>query len=175
MRGNFARLPRQIGIRPARLFHYTSQEGLLGIISSRVVWATNLLYLNDSSELLYGFTLARDVFKSMLADKNSKSVIDFLKQGLGLLDVSALLPNRDYYTFCLCQRPDLLSQWRAYAASGGGYAIGFEMHDLALAASRQGFGLFPVEYGLGENTTVLGRITGDLPGTRSLCSAISGR
>lgn len=32
----------------------------------------------------------------------------------------------DVYAFCLCERPDLLSQWRGYGQHGGGYAIGFE-------------------------------------------------
>jgi hypothetical protein len=44
--------------RPKRLFHYTSQAGLLGIITSNVLWATNVLYLNDSSELAYGLSIA---------------------------------------------------------------------------------------------------------------------
>ena len=31
---------------PAVLHHYTSSDGLLGIIQTRELWATNVLYLN---------------------------------------------------------------------------------------------------------------------------------
>lgn len=34
-------------LRP-RLFHYTTLQGFLGIVSSKVIWATNIHYLNDS-------------------------------------------------------------------------------------------------------------------------------
>ena len=39
------------------LYHYTSLEGLLGIIESKSIWATNVLYLNDASELNYSINL----------------------------------------------------------------------------------------------------------------------
>ena len=36
---------------PDILYHYTSAEGLLGIVWTREIWSTNVLYLNDTSEL----------------------------------------------------------------------------------------------------------------------------
>jgi hypothetical protein len=46
---------------PARriLYHYTTQEGLLGIIKCRCLWTTNIFYLNDSTEFNYALELAR--------------------------------------------------------------------------------------------------------------------
>jgi hypothetical protein len=35
---------------PEFLYHYTSQDGLLGIISSASLWATNISYMNDATE-----------------------------------------------------------------------------------------------------------------------------
>lgn len=35
----------------AELFHYTSHEGLVGILNSRSLWATHYKFLNDTSEL----------------------------------------------------------------------------------------------------------------------------
>ena len=35
---------------PRILYHYTSQPSFLAILQSEVLWASNLLYLNDSLE-----------------------------------------------------------------------------------------------------------------------------
>jgi len=45
---------------PDIIFHYTSLEGLLGIIKSKSIWATNVFYLNDASELNYSRKLFID-------------------------------------------------------------------------------------------------------------------
>lgn len=79
--------------------------------------------------------------------------------------MSVLLPGRDLYAFCFCKHPDLLSQWRAYA-TGGGYAIGFETDPLSHALIRQGYSLFPVDYGPGQS---LHLCEADL---RNLCRAL---
>jgi hypothetical protein len=35
------------------VYHYTSHGGLLGIIRRRVIYASNISYLNDASEISY--------------------------------------------------------------------------------------------------------------------------
>jgi hypothetical protein len=45
---------------PGLLHHYTSGQGLLGILSSGEFHCTNVLYMNDASEMDYGRTLVRD-------------------------------------------------------------------------------------------------------------------
>lgn len=37
--------------------------------------------------------------------------------------------QREVHVACFCEESDLLSQWRGYAASGGGYAIGVAVDD----------------------------------------------
>jgi hypothetical protein len=39
---------------PEHLYHYTSQEVLLGILKTNKLWMSNNLYLNDGNE--YDFT-----------------------------------------------------------------------------------------------------------------------
>ena len=36
------------------VYHYTDQSGLVGIIQRREIWATNVGYLNDISEVAHG-------------------------------------------------------------------------------------------------------------------------
>jgi hypothetical protein len=65
------------------------------------------------------------------------------------------MPDRQFYVFCFCEKPDLLSQWRAYADRGGGCAIGFDMRTLTRAVVGQKLSLFPVDYGPGMNSKLM--------------------
>jgi hypothetical protein len=38
---------------PATLYHYTSVDGLLGILRSKRIWATDIRFLNDRSEFFH--------------------------------------------------------------------------------------------------------------------------
>ena len=157
--------PDSTKARPARLFHYTSQEGLLGIVTSNVLWATNTLYLNDSSELAYGLSVARTHLHAVVSE--SDVVGQFLRRAVGLLDLPFLLSGRQYYACCFCEDPDLLSQWRGYADRGGGYAIGFDAEDLARAGTNPNLSLFSIDYGDGPNSDLLAH---DI---KALCQALS--
>ena len=43
-----------MGERPGLLYHYTTSEGLVGIVSTHSLWATEAAFLNDFSEFSYG-------------------------------------------------------------------------------------------------------------------------
>jgi hypothetical protein len=45
---------------PQQLFHYTSAEGLISIIKSRSLWASDMLCLSDASEAEYANQLILD-------------------------------------------------------------------------------------------------------------------
>lgn len=50
------------------LWHYTTLDGLKGILSKQNLWATDYRYLNDSSELVYSkIILQREVFPRVVA------------------------------------------------------------------------------------------------------------
>lgn len=38
---------------PSVLYHYTSADGLIGIVRNQRLWATDIEYLNDSEELTH--------------------------------------------------------------------------------------------------------------------------
>ena len=67
---------------PSILYHYTSQEGLLGIIKNREVWATDISYLNDTKEYKYTVDLTseriKEYQKSVLLDKGLSSPPPFV-------------------------------------------------------------------------------------------------
>ena len=44
----------------ATLYHYTSLQGLMGIIESRKLRASDVRYMNDSTELTYALNLLQN-------------------------------------------------------------------------------------------------------------------
>jgi DUF2971 family protein len=109
----------------ALLWHYTSQEGFLGILRSKSIWLTHFRYLNDTTELEYGATLAHRVLFRRLASTKGDD-LDLLKK----LDESFAASWRPtqghgYFVFCLSEAEDDLPQWRAYSRGNNGYALGF--------------------------------------------------
>jgi len=136
---------------PSVLYHYTDAPGLLGILKTRELWATNALYMNDAQEVHHGHNLAREFIKKNLAEDSP--TYRNLRRGLGYL--SAMVseqPNVNNYVVSFCAEPDVLSQWRAYADRGTGFAIGFDRIALPEAIAVQDNSnflesTFPVVYG----------------------------
>lgn len=50
---------------PELLYHYRDSHGLLGIINTRTLWATQFQYLNDSAEFIY----ANELMKEAIAEE----------------------------------------------------------------------------------------------------------
>ncbi|MHB8870426.1 MAG: DUF2971 domain-containing protein [Thermoleophilia bacterium] len=118
---------------PELIYHYTSAEGVLGILSSGELWATHVGHMNDSSELRYGLDLVLGRLAALDLAKRSE---EFFVWSEILQDRLVQLGDRmDFYLSCFCQKPDLLSQWRAYGGNGVGYAIGLNAR--ALPAGNQ--------------------------------------
>lgn len=115
--------------RPETLYHYTTADGLLGIVSSNLLRASNALYMNDASELQYARTLIQEVIAEKLAAGGALPGLEFLNRCAR--DNFSILSFLQPHVACFCESGDLLSQWRGYADRGGGYAIGFEALSLA--------------------------------------------
>lgn len=115
---------------PELLFHYTNSSGMRGILDSSRLWATNYRFLNDASEVAYGVNLFEAIVQERLAKACGDVVAEFL--GRTLSTVNAFDGMFDCYITCFCERDDLLNQWRVYAGSGGGYALGLRAKEIGL-------------------------------------------
>ncbi len=128
---------------PTRLYHYTTAEGVRGILESQTLWATDPRYLNDTTELSHANAIIAKVAAELLVEYGSGIQQTYLNAAsLDLLDVFNKMFGT--YVVCFCTESDLLSQWRAYAASRPGYAVGFDSHALQRSGSVQR--LRPVTY-----------------------------
>ncbi len=144
-----------------RIFHYTSAQGLYGILESKCFWATHFQFLNDSKE----FYVARDsliefvrkeIHKQLAAWKVNKQA-EF-KDGITLADLAEheanvivdALYKTSYdkvgapFVFSgFCYKPDHkhyqnggLLHWATYGQKGG-YAIRLNPHRLASLLKKE--------------------------------------
>jgi hypothetical protein len=139
---------------PSILYHYTNQEGLLGIIKDRALRATEIQYMNDASELITPISIASDVlteigrkrFRELKGDE-LKFIIDPEKEVAMFIDLFLqLLTEQNTFVISFSRKPDNLSQWRAYGAPSSAYSIGFRYEKLKSVAEKSGFELLKCEY-----------------------------
>ena len=119
---------------PKILYHYTTQRGLVGIVHSRSAWATNISYLNDATEFIYTFDVAKNVIEEldMAHYKYAKALHRFLD------DVRIQNIHANHFVCSFTEEGDLLSQWRGYCPDCNGYSLGFSFKNLNKLAEKQG-------------------------------------
>jgi len=115
---------------PQQIYHYTDSKGLMGILASKKLWATDISYLNDSMELEYGSAVIAKLIDAKIAESSDalKTMLEDVKVFVNINSASTIA-----YVTCFCEDNNLLSQWRAYANRGAGYSIGIEAAALARA------------------------------------------
>jgi hypothetical protein len=107
------------------LYHYTSAAGLVGILERGCLFASDVWFLNDASEVRYAQTRMLEQVRKWSDFGSDQPWVE------ELLEVSETKPGwlDDVFVASFCEVPDLLSQWRGYAA--GGFAVGFAADSLA--------------------------------------------
>jgi hypothetical protein len=109
---------------PSTLFHYTNAAGLTGIVASGRLRLSDIFNLNDPSEMRHGVQFALRALQEAAAGGHRGAklfVWKFSEQLTG--DIEGV--SRQFVA-CFSPRGDDLSQWRAYADNGKGYALGFD-------------------------------------------------
>jgi hypothetical protein len=125
-------------VPPEVLYHYTGQDGLLGIVGKAELWATKIQYMNDATEFGLALSMAHQeldgMFETSTLSEKKVACSKFKRSLFGLEDINI-------FAVCFCEEGDLLSQWRGYSGGNQGYSIGFDSNALAQAASRTRFTL----------------------------------
>jgi len=106
------------------LFHYTTQNGLLGIIESKSLWLSDNQYMNDMTEYNHTIDLVKDELKKRGYEKIRK-FLDTIDSGFDTL-LENIKEKHPIYVCSFSEKGNLLSQWRGYCPNGGGYSIGFD-------------------------------------------------
>jgi hypothetical protein len=117
--------PRSLDAEPTpeRIYHYTDDAGLRGILECGNLWCTDPAYLNDPSEIRYGVLIATDMLDSFAVDAPLEVQIfahDFRRYATHVENVA------HFFVCSFSTKGNDLEQWRGYANNGRGYAIGFD-------------------------------------------------
>lgn len=129
---------------PSTVYHYTDQRGLLGILESGKLWATDYRYLNDSSELLYTYRLASQLARETLDASHGNLAQRFLQE-VGSAPRPDVYVETPYYLCCFSEIDNSLSQWREYGGEQG-FSLQFpgdisQMQVMATGQGRQNPGI----------------------------------
>jgi len=143
------------------LYHYTSQDGLLGIIQNRKIWATNLLFLNDSMEFNYAIQILRESIEKLEEEKelnqNELHYLESSSKKLVKFNTSFYQKYGGVYMCSFSECKDQLSQWRGYCPNGSGFSIGFDFKSsLGNLVEEQDFTLVKCEYDEGKQKEMIG-------------------
>lgn len=113
------------------IWHYTSIPAFKSIIETDELWLTDFEYLNDTTELVHGFSLiSKSLRASELgitppnADFDSKLKAMF-KENLVTLEHLDSMPRISVVCFGMSSDGDDLTQWKGYGDGATGVAIGF--------------------------------------------------
>jgi Protein of unknown function (DUF2971) len=116
------------------IYHYTDTKGLIGILSEGQLWATDIRYLNDSSELRH----AEEVQRQLLGEIITESLDGSLQKKLAMRAWESKHPFKGVEktsVVCFCAEDDLLTQWKTYGSWGSGFSIGFNRKKLESAVA----------------------------------------
>lgn len=144
---------------PSTLYHYTTQAGLIGILEKKVLWASKMQYLNDSSEFRHALSITKTVIetrKQQIKSDDERILITKIET------VLRLLPTAHLFVGSLSAEGDLLSQWRGYCPDSNGFSIGFNVDQLRKALSQQGFSLAPCIYKQTEQFHLIDELFADV-------------
>lgn len=133
------------------LWHYTTATGLIGILNSRQLWATNIYFLNDAEEYSGFFdyrlsNIARSgIDEALKSFSKTNTGQELIRSKGGLAPTTVWLESLVHgsmrrsthaspaYITSFCPAisdSGMLSQWRGYGQDGG-YAIVFRTKELS--------------------------------------------
>lgn len=106
--------------------HYCSLESAFNIIKSGNIFASDLSYMNDRDELIFGRDCLINAFNEIVMKTHDEDFSNWLKQQIDKVRIDY---DKDIvYLSCFSKKLDDLNQWRAYGDNGYGICIVFDFN-----------------------------------------------
>jgi hypothetical protein len=105
------------------VYHYTDLATALKIIEGQTLWASNINFLNDTTEFIHGVKIIKEMIEEISTEASKLILTNVVKE-------IERIYKTDRYVVCFSKNGDLLSQWRGYANNGKGVSIGFKQSGL---------------------------------------------
>ncbi|WP_137917646.1 DUF2971 domain-containing protein [Hydrogenophaga sp. 2FB] len=112
---------------PQRLYHYTSLDSVLSILTKGQLWASEIRFMSDAQELKNACDLLVQACDIQSKHESAGEavfyqMIDWIRW--------RLLEGSSQYVVCFSERGNQLSQWRGYCPDGKGVSLGFNTEHL---------------------------------------------
>lgn len=108
---------------PDILYHYTTAEGLLGLVGGNTLRFSDTKFVNDGSEMAWGRWVLENHLKERFASAPEKQQ-QFWQSVLKRTAESG--DTFRHVIFCMSREGNLLNQWRDYGRDVVPYSIGLE-------------------------------------------------
>jgi hypothetical protein len=122
------------------IWHYTNSDGLLGILHSATLFATQVAFLNDDRETRFGTDLFKIVVQEEIEERaEDADAVAFFKKVLELSTDDPTSPTHGISKFFITSfsaDEDSGDQWQKYGGPHG-YAIGFYARGLRREPNSQ--------------------------------------
>ena len=137
------------------IYHYTNFSGLIGMLEKRALWASNILYMNDSAEMNHTVELIKAKVSARIADNRTNQKL--LGQFLDWV-TNRIISGHMLFAASFRANGNLLSQWRGYSALGKGVSIGFDPEYLMACAKSQSFKLGQCVYDTEQQLALIEKV-----------------
>lgn len=128
------------------LYHYTSPDGILGILKNKTLRFTDCQYLNDKGEFIYFKEPFEEAYERITKERGEKTenIYNFIEsffvspyEDIGIRAIDNQLPTarktigfryHRYYVLCTSINSDTSSMWNYYVKNGvfRGYNLGID-------------------------------------------------
>lgn len=108
------------------IYHYTSPEGLKGIIEDSCLYATDMYFLNDTSEGMYVIGIVERNLEEFC--QGNVTLQQYIQKEIKCRKEGKWKELTHDYTISFCMNDDLLEMWNYYTKGNSiqGYNIGFD-------------------------------------------------
>ncbi|MBR5888854.1 MAG: DUF2971 domain-containing protein [Akkermansia sp.] len=135
---------------PKTIFHYTSADGLSGILSNAQLWFTRWDSLNDTSEHRYIHSLIKTCLDELNLDDSYTKYLHALNETFLSFkqDNANIQIDKNIYLASFSSNGDSVPMWTYYtkSAQNNGYCIGFDSNFLRESFNETNFSIAPVIY-----------------------------
>ncbi len=114
---------------PDIVYHYTTVDSMMKIVTSESMWATSISYLNDVSERDHYLGLVKQCIPTLLNSGKISNRAVFER----LLEAKDFGFTTHPFVASFSRDSDSLPQWRSYCPNGNGVSIGFKVDCLKRA------------------------------------------
>jgi len=137
------------------IYHYTNFPGMMGIVEKGVIWASNILYMNDSAEMNHAVELIKAEVSARIDERRTKRKL--LAQFLDWVS-NRISSGHMLFATSFRANGNLLSQWRGYSSHGKGVSLGFDPVYLLSSAKSQSFQLGKCLYDPAEQQVLIKKV-----------------